>query len=242
MNITKTSRTPICAFLIIISFLISLNISAQNSKKQSTSGFLDFNTYYDTREFHVMTINILSKLPNRLQYFSLTNYQGSDKSLDFSNFYSEQNLRWQIKEMSPFDLSLQYVMRQGASNDDFRLGVRWRISDTPKLNTFFKKLNMSYSINPMLIQFRVNAHTKSMTQIEHVYKINLYKDIIYLGGFADQNFIYANNKVAFKWVSEHQLGIRMIDQLYAVAEYRINDFLTSDNTGLGIGIEYKIIF
>lgn len=242
MNIKNAYTTQKYIFLTIIGFLVSFNISAQKAKKQNTSGFLDFNTYYDTREFNVMTINILSNLPNRWQYFSLTNYQSSNKSLDFSNFYSEQNLRWKIKEKSPLDFSFQYVMRQGLSNDDLRLGIRWRIHDTPKLSALFKKLKMTYSINPMLIQLRVNAHTKSMTQIEHVYKINLYQDMVYLGGFADQNFIYANNKIAFKWVSEHQLGIRMIDQLYVVAEYRVNDFLTSDNTGLGIGIEYKILF
>ena len=242
MIIKKTSSIPKYILLIIMALLASFSISAQNSKKKSTIGFLDFNTYYDTRDFNVMTINILAKLPNRFQYFSLTNYQSSDKALDLSNFYSEQNVRWQIKNHSPLDLNFQYVMRQGPSNDDFRLGVRWRISDTPKMDTFFKKLKMSYSVTPMLVQLRVNAHTKPMTQIEHVYKINLYKDIVYLGGFADQNFIYANNKVAFKWVSEHQLGIRIINQLYAVAEYRINDFLPSNNTGLGIGIEYKILF
>jgi len=228
--------------LTLIGLLVFLNTSAQDLQKHKASGFIDFNMYYDTRDFNVMTINMLSKLSNRFQYFSLTNYISIDESADLANFYSEQNLRWQIKKTSPFDLSFQYVMRQGSSNDDLRFGVRWRLNDTPEFGNFFKKLNMSYSLNPMLIQFRMNTHTKALTQIEHVYRIKLYKDIIYLGGFADQNLVFANNKVSFKWVSEHQLGIRIIDQLYAIAEYRINEFLTSDNTGLGIGLEYKILF
>ena len=215
---------------------------AQDTKVHQTTGFLDFNTYYDTRDFSVMTINILAKLPNRLQYFSLTNYQSADASADLASFYSEQNVRWQLKTKSPFDITLQYVMRQGSKNDDVRLGLRWRLSNTPKIEKFFKALKMSYSINPMIIQFRVNAHTKSMTQIEHVYRIKLYKDRVYIGGFADQNFDYSNNKLSFKWVSEHQLGVRLISQLYVVTEYRINDFLENDNTGLGIGLEYIIKF
>lgn len=242
MNIKKTYSMPKYIFLIIIGLLTSLNISSQTSEKHSTSGFIDFNTYYDTRDFNVMSINMLTNLPNRLQYFSFINYQSVDESLDFSNFYSEHNVRWQIKDTSPFDLNFQYVMRQGSLNDDLRLGVRWRISDTPKLDAFFKKIKMSYSITPMLVQFRINTNIKSMTQIEHAYKFNLYKDIIYLGGFADQNLVYANSKVFFKWVTEHQLGVRMVDQLYAVVEYRVNDFLSSNNTGLGLGVEYKIIF
>ncbi len=228
--------------LMTVGLLISLNISAQDIENNNTTGFIDFNMYYDTRDFNVMTINILAKLPNRFQYFSLTNYLGADQSVDLASFYSEQNLRWQIKKMSSLDLTLQYVMRQGKANDDFRFGVRWRLSDTPKLKGIFSKLNMSYSLNPMFFQFRANAHTKYMTQVEHVYRIKLYKDWIYLGGFADQNFVYSNGKVAFKWVTEHQLGTRIVDQLYVVVEFRINDFLESDNTGLGIGLEYVIKF
>ena len=228
--------------IIILGLLCSFNISAQDIEKHKTTGFLDFNGYYDTREFSVITINILAKLPNRFQYFSLTNYQSASHSSDLESFYSEHNLRWQIKKDCPLDLTYQFVMRQGTGNDDFRLGVRWRLSNTPKLAAVFKKLNMSYSINPMLIQFRVNTHTKYMTQTEHVYRIKLYKDRVYLGGFADQNFVYINNNISFKWVTEHQLGIRIIDQLYAVAEYRINEFLTSEYTGLGYGIEYKVKF
>ena len=228
--------------LSIIGLLASLNIFGQDIEKHHTTGFIDFNMYYDTRDFNVMTINILAKLPNRFQYFSLTNYLSDNESVDLANFYSEQNLRWQIKKMGTLDLTLQYVMRQGSANDDLRFGVRWRLSDTRKLAGIFKTLNMSYSLNPMFFQFRNKAHTKYMTQIEHVYRIKLYKDRVYIGGFADQNFVYSNGKVAFKWVSEHQLGTRIIDQLYAVVEFRINDFLPSDNTGLGIGLEYVIRF
>lgn len=228
--------------LIIVGLLVSLHISAQEAEKHNTTGFLDFNAYYDTREFNVMTLNILANLPNRFQYFSLTNYLSAGPLVDLANFYSEQNLRWKIKKSGAFDLTLQYVMRQGLANDDLRFGVRWRLSDTPKLTNFFKKLNMSYSLNPMFIQFRAKAHSKYLTQVEHVYRIKIYKDRIYLGGFADQNFIYNKGNLAFKWVTEHQLGIRIIDQLFAVGEYRINDFLESDNTGLGIGLEYVIKF
>lgn len=143
--------------LSIIGLLVSLNIFGQDIEKHHTTGFIDFNMYYDTRDFNVMTINILAKLPNRFQYFSLTNYLSDNESVDLANFYSEQNLRWQINKMSSLDLTLQYVMRQGSANDDLRFGVRWRLSDTRKLAGIFKKLNMSYSLNPMFFQFRNKA-------------------------------------------------------------------------------------
>ena len=86
-----------------------------------------------------------------------------------------------------------------------------------------------------------------MKIIEHVYRINIAKKKldrrIYISGFIDQNFNYnGRGGLSFKWVTEHQLGVRIIDELYAILEYRINDFYPKDNYGLGYGLEYKIIF
>ncbi|MBM1107315.1 hypothetical protein JQC67_14260 [Aurantibacter crassamenti] len=232
-------------FLILI--VINFSLSAQNTiEKPKITGFVDFNGYYDTREFSVLTYNILANV-NRFQYFSLTNYKSGKQSFDFETNYAEHNLRYSLSKTSPLDVTLQYVMRNGADNDDFRFGLRARLQSIKKLSSFFKKLNMSYSINPMFIQFRRNAKTKYMSIIEHVYRINIspktFKNRLYLGGFIDQNFSYLDNGgVVFKYVSEHQLGFRLINQLYAILEFRINDFLSDENYGLGYGLEYKIVF
>lgn len=215
-------------------------------EKEEISGFIDFNGYYDTREFSVLTYNILANM-NRFQYFSLTNYQSEKGSFDLESTYAEHNLRWRLSKTSPLDLTMQYILRGGADNDDYRLGIRARLNSIPKLSSFFKKLNMSYSINPMFIQFRRNSKTKYMSIIEHVYRINIapkkLDNRLYLGGFIDQNFSYLDGAgVAFKYVSEHQLGVRLVNQFYAVFEFRINDFQTDENYGLGYGLEYKIVF
>mgnify|MGYP003687575257 FL=1 len=106
---------------------------------------------------------------------------------------------------------------------------------------------MFYFINFHLVQYRDQVDTKGFTQIEHVYNFKIlpktFNNRVYLGGFADQNFVYQDNaKISFKWVSEHQLGIRFWDQFYLIAEYRINDYRAKDNYGLGYGLEYKIKF
>tara|TARA_R110002050_G_scaffold100580_1_gene208118 strand:- start:61307 stop:62050 length:744 start_codon:yes stop_codon:yes gene_type:complete len=234
-------------FTVCCIFFISFAFGQDVKEKQAITGFIDFNAYYDTREFSVLTYNILANLPNRFQYFSLTNYKSSKRSFDLESSYAEHNLRWSFKENKPLDLTFQYVIRNGPDNDDFRFGLRWRMQNATKLKSFFLKLNMSYSINPMIIQFRSRSATKLLTQIEHAYRINLLprtlNNRLYLGGFADQNINYLNNGgISFKWVSEHQLGYRLIDQLYIVLEYRINDFLPTDHYGLGYGFEYTIKF
>jgi len=237
---------PVSVYLFSFIFIFQfINTHGQNTTvPHKNSGFLDFNGYYDTREFSVLTVNILAKLPHRLEYFSLTNFQSEPHSSDLKSFYSEQNIRWKINKKIPIDLTYQYVIRHGEENDDHRIGLRWKPSET--FTRFFKKINMSYTINPMFAQFRVNKKSSYMTMIEHVYRIKILpkilKNKIYLSGFADQNFIYKNGKIAFEWVTEHQLGIRLIDQFFAIAEYRINTFMPERKQGLGYGLEYKIIF
>lgn len=237
--------------LLLITLLLSGNIFAQEEKVEvephKNSGFIDLNGYYDTRDFSVLTINLFASLPNRFQYFSLTNYTNNQNSPDLEGFYAEHNLRWAISEKTPLDLTYQYALRQGERNDDHRLGLRWRLHNTRFLNNVFSKLNMVYTVNPMFIQFRSKSHAEYMTIIEHAYKIQIFpkrlNNRVYIAGFADQNLNWLDNdKLAFEWVSEHQLGIRLIDELYAVAEYRINTFLPDEKYGVGYGLEYKILF
>ena len=234
--------------ICIISVFFCNSIFSQNDNNKEdhkNSGFLDFNGYYDSREFSTITINALVNLPQRFQYFSLTNFQGTDKTSDLSTYYTEQNIRWNLKNNSPIDLTMQWVSRANSNNDNLRLGIRWRLNNTKKIKSFFEKLNLSYSVNFHLLQFTSKSQSNLLPQIEHVYRISLFPSIfknrIYIGGFADQNINYQDNgKLSFNWVSEHQIGYNIFNSLFIVLEYRINDFLPNNNEGLGYGLEYNI--
>lgn len=246
LNTDKPKKGGYLLPFIFLSFTVIFGQSTNDEAR--ISGFIDFNAYYDTREFSVFTYNILANLPKRFQYFSLTNYQSALKSTDVTTNYAEHNLRWAIGNTSPIDLTLQYVLRNGIDNDDVRFGFRWRVANTKGLSAFFKKLHFSYAINPMLVQFRRKTNIKIGTQIEHVYRLliapNKLNNRLYLSGFIDQNIVYADSgSIYFRWVSEHQLGYQILNNLYTVLEYRINDFFTTiHKTGLGYGLQYKIIF
>lgn len=227
-------------------FIATMFFSFFGKAQHKNTGFIDFNGYYDTREFSEITFNLLANLDHRFQYFSLTNFTGKNRSSDIEQFYSEQNLRWRIKDTSSFDLTLQYVMRNQYRNDDWKLGFRWRLHNFKPFSKLFKAVHFKYSANPMIFQFREATESKYFTQIEHVYRLNIAPEKtnnrIYIAGFWDQLFFNDNNKISFQHVSEHQLGIRLVSQLYIVTEYRINTFFESQQTGLGYGIEYKMIF
>ena len=147
--------------------------SAQNKTK--TSGFIDLNYYpvlTDVDQDTFLTVNALVNLPARLQYFSFTNIAGNDSRNPFSSnnqYYSEQNLRWQIEDDSPLDLTVQWNLRSGSENDRLRLGFRWRLDDTSRLQDFFDSLHLAYSINFHAIQF--DHESPSVWQMEHVFRM-----------------------------------------------------------------------
>lgn len=212
---------------------------------------MDFNAYYDTRDFNVFTLNLLANLPYRVQYFSLTNIAnniGTNQNFDANNYLSEQNLRWQPTKAVPLDLSFQWFTQSGNSNDLARFGLRWRLHETPFIKTVLDKIGLKYWITFHGFQTDFKESPGWGTQIEHVYLLPLFpkttKNRLYVSGFADHNLLYgtAYSGNNHRWVTEHQLGIRLIDQLHMVFEFRRNEFFPQKKNGLGMGLQYKIIF
>ena len=65
-----------------------------------------------------------------------------------------------------------------------------------------------------------------------------------MSGFLDNNiFIDSSFPDTTITVTEHQIGYRLVDELYAIAEFRYNGFFPSNrNIGLGVGLEYNLRF
>jgi len=193
----------------------------------------------------VFTLNTAVKLPNRFSYFSLLNLYSSDNSLkETANYYTEQNIRWQIADDSPLDLTLQMNFRTGDDNDRHRLGVRWRLNNTSYLQDIFKVINLNYSLNFHAVQF--DNKDAGVWQIEHVFlmKFPYISERIYLSGFADHTF---NQDLSKKIpnspiVGEVQMGFRLYDNLFFISEYRLNQYRRSDVNNFAIGFQYKMIW
>jgi len=240
--------TKLAQLTTLLFFCCGLSINSYADTKNSQSGFLDFNVYpymSDVENDNVVTINIASKLKGRFSYFSLTNFgneNNANELEDTTSFYSEQNIRWQVSEGSPLDLTLQMNFRSGQHNDRHRLGVRWRLNNTRYLESFFKSINLSYSINFHAIQF--DRESADVWQLEHVYRMTFpyLSERLYLAGFADHTFNQdlSNDFPSNPIVSETQLGYRISDNFYAIAEYRVNEYRLSDNSNFALGFEYKM--
>jgi len=188
------------------------------------------------------TIQTLAILPGRFSYFSYVNMKGvvTGGSARFDR--SEQNLRYSFTDKLPLDLNLQGVFAKGDGNDFYQVGMTWRVHDTSAWTNFFDRNNIIYRLTVQLKQFNTGA--SGVWAMEHwfLWRMNKLSDRLYLSGFVDQTFgqDLPDSMPSSPIVAELQLGARVWKDLYAVAEYRINQRRVGDEKNFAVGIEYKL--
>ena len=185
------------------------------------------------------TTTINASLPGRFSYFAYVNNTGfvTDGSAAFAR--SEQNLRFAISDSLPLDLNFQGVLIRGDGNDFYQLGIGWRIHDTPGLSKFFDRINLIWRTTLQAKRFEFDADENAW-QVEHFFRMNL-SERLYFSGFIDQTFDLNTSDALpdVPLVTELQLGVKLFDNFYAIAEYRNNDFRVGSEDNLAAGIEYK---
>lgn len=219
----------------------------QSLRDYRPHGFLDFNTYHDSRNFRVHTLNAKLDLPGPFSYFSLTNWQGDatgDEFFDYGNYLTEQNLYYKLGD-SAFDINMQYFSLSGNKNDLLRFGPQVRFEALPWLGKYLKKINAWYHFTYFPLQ--VDHFDDYAFQLQHVWYMKLFpktfNDRAYLYGFADQNMLIGSQNAHNKLVSELQLGYRVWKDLALVTEARWNGFFPKgDRFGVGVGVQYKVNF
>jgi len=173
---------------------------------------------------------------------SVISPKASDKfSLYAKDFYTEQNLTWAPPGTKPIAWNIQWNLRSPDNNDRLRLAPQWLVHQTPVLDRILGALNLTYKINFHVVQWDDETHGDYVWQMEHVYRVNVFPgwfdNRVYMSGFVDHTFGGPNNPAV---VTEHQIGLRVIDNWYAIAEYRRNEYRKGNEDSLGLGVEYKI--
>jgi hypothetical protein len=208
------------------------------------TGFLDFNYYWDTRQFNTLTINAGAMLPCDVDYFQFVDFDSPlDQPAtveDLSGFYTEIHLGKPIAKDSEWldSLDWTWMYADGSlARDVHRLGIRWRTEDSPGLLG-------ALLTDVLALEYAVNLHfvesDGSGIQIEHVYRRVFLDRRFYIAGFADHDI---NTDGSTSWVTEHQMGLRLVDEVHLVAEYRYNEFLPTEfRSGWGFGLEYVVQF
>ncbi|MDQ8201021.1 hypothetical protein QEH56_22840 [Pelagicoccus enzymogenes] len=221
-------------------------IAAFACKSLEGGGFVDVNLYPELTEENrdsVFTVNLFSNLPGRFHYFSLTNIINRGADSEFSgdyHYYTEQNLRWAIREDQPWDLTTQWNFRSGKDKERIRFGARWRLSDARPLESFFESIHLTYSVNFHLVQ--LDHEDADVWQMEHAFRKTFpeVSDRIYLAGFVDHTFgeDLDDRFPDSPMVGEVQFGCRLSGNWNLVAEYRVNEYRRSSTSNLGLGVQY----
>tara|TARA_R110002050_G_scaffold1244_4_gene8714 strand:- start:146591 stop:147322 length:732 start_codon:yes stop_codon:yes gene_type:complete len=223
------------------------SVSKVNAEDIIQGGFIDLNVYpYQSKVNHdtTFTINAFLNFSNRFSYFSLTNFSNESdngKLPNLDTFFTEQNLRWQLTETSPFELTLQSNLRSGSHNDRHRLGLRWSLNKSTFIAPFLESINLNYFINWHAIQF--DHQENYIWQLEHAFSMSFpyISERLYLSGFVDHTFnenlaaTIPNNPI----VGEAQFGYKLFSNTFAVAEYRVNQYRRSNVNNIAVGLEYK---
>tara|TARA_R110000868_G_scaffold201909_5_gene449422 strand:- start:7134 stop:7961 length:828 start_codon:yes stop_codon:yes gene_type:complete len=230
-----------CSFWCLLGF--SYNVNSQSLP----SGFASINVYpylSDVDNDSAVTLVAGTNLTPQFSYFGFVNIyeQGSDNAQDDRfTYFSEHNLRWRPNTESPWELTAQANIRTGNNNNRYRLGARIHLQQLTLLNPFFAAIHLKWAINFHALQFDHDpAHA---WQIEHSYSMSFpyLSERLYLSGFIDHAINETmptdlpNNPVVW----ETQIGYRLVDKLYLVSEYRINQYRRSDVDNLAVGLEYK---
>ncbi len=236
MIISKSRLLPV----VLVCLLLPFSSYAQERRPAQIA----FNFYpylSDVKTDSDFTINILAPLPARFSYSSFINMSDVLSAGDPNFLLTEQNLIWQVSARLPVDLVAQDIIRKGHDNDTIHLGIRWRLNNTPALASFFRAINLNYAVQ--IFPTRIDQRDVGGWQISHNYQMTFpyISDRLYLAGFLDHNIDETSRPGITRdnVVSETQFGVRLYRQLYAVAEYRINDYRRSDNTNVGAGFEIK---
>ncbi|MCA9063536.1 MAG: hypothetical protein KDA96_10770 [Planctomycetaceae bacterium] len=215
------------------------------SSPDRPTGFVDLNLYGDTRDFSVFTINTGARLPHQFEYFQFINLTGdfgnSPMIENWTGFFTEIHLRRPIASdndlLKHLDWSVMWA-DGSVGREVGRLGIRWRFQDIagPVGDFFTDTLRLKYSLT-----FHILEDDGSGWQLEHVYRRDFLDGLVYVSGFADHNI--NGTADSSSWVTETQIGVRLFDRFYAVAEYRYTSFAPSQfRSGWGIGVEYAIPF
>jgi hypothetical protein len=185
------------------------------------------------------TLSTNVTLPAGLSYFSFVNVGGVFHGASKQFLVSEQNLRWRLSPRIPLDATVQALIVRGEGTDNWQVGPRWRLNDTPLVRAFFEAIHASYNVSLFM---RFDSAEGSVRQISHVYQLQFpyLSDRLYLSGFFDHNLHRGDPGGRQQAViTETQLGVRLFGNLYGIAEYRRNDYRASNTDNLAVGLEFR---
>jgi hypothetical protein len=225
-----------------------------NSEAHPLPAQIDFNSYFDTRNYTTLTVNAFAALPYYFSYFSFVDWDTAAPPAAFprdlgdaNQAYTEQNLTWGDRYSWPVELHLQWALGTNPFvQDRLRAGLRfgvplgWALGATLR-DAGFDVLTLTYF--PAVIRLASPPAAEGYeSQLALFYRFVPFRDAwhrrLYLAGWADLDVLTEDPRQT-RFMTEHQLGLRLLGGLHAVAEYRHTPFAVPENqNGVALGLQY----
>ena len=228
--------------LLCVCPILALFAAGAARAADKVEGSLNFNFYPYLSQVTSdadFTLNAAATLPAGLSYASFVNFTGVFRDTGMQMQNSEQNLRWAFSPRIPFDAAVQAQIGPKNGDDTWQVGPRWRINDTPFLRGIFAALHVSWNVT--FFQRFDNAEG-SVRQISNNYRVSFpyLSDRLYLSGYLDRGIHHGGRRGRVHLDNtETQLGVRLVGNVYAIAEYRRNEYRATDRDNLAVGLEFK---
>lgn len=198
-------------------------------------GFIQLFEGYNPRGFSIYTASIGLKVGSGLEYYSGNSLYGQPGKGEPVYYKTKQNLYYAPVSELPLELSSQAAYAY-SSYPIYRLGVRWKVSSTSALRSFFERLHLVYSLNFQPVQF--DSIPGYNWQVEHLYQISFSK-VFSLRGNVNQNGGQADTTFSMS----SQLNYQVVNAISIFSEYRYAQTPPmSHYNGISFGLEYRIPF
>jgi|SaaInlStandDraft_1057018.scaffolds.fasta_scaffold24533_2 hypothetical protein len=226
LNMYQFIKFARISYLLVIFVLL-------NSSSIFASKWLTGEYQRDSRDFNTLNFTGFSKLPYGFSTWGFVDFEGAKgvqtHQSDLSTYFLEIDLR------SPSWHGLGGIVEldatTGMGNDTGRAGIYYQPKATwLKKNhafLFFKGFPLESNGDVRQISFGWNL--KFPDFIDGRFS---------MGGFADWNLNSGPNKDT-NLVTDTQFRFRLIEKLSLLVEYRKNEFIANNESGTGVGLQYK---
>lgn len=188
---------------------------------------------FDSRDFNTLNFTGFSKLPYDFSVWGFVDFEGAkgtpNQQSDLSTYFLELDLR--SPSWNGLGVIAELDATTGTGNDTGRAGVYYQ----PK-SSWLKENNLFLFFKGFPVESNGNVRQASFAW--NLTFPNLVDGRFSMGGFADWNFNSGAQKDT-NLVSDTQFRFRLIENLSLLIEYRRNDFLVNNESGTGLGLQYR---
>jgi hypothetical protein len=216
----------------------ALDQAASSSRAANGRWFLS-EYDFDSRGFNVLHFMGSSGLPGGFRIWGFIDIEGADSLLsnreDLSTYFLEIDVKRKLFDQVGLIAELNDL--NGEDNAIGRFGFYWA-PETQYLSKMGGRLAGDFKFGIKAFPIETDGEGGQFSFNWNKQFEDFLGGRFSAGGFFDLNVDAGPGQDDVKIVTEHQIRLRVFENLYVITEFRVNEFL-SDTFGIAPGIQYR---